>query len=196
MDETREPAKPASSSEHGALSMREAAAKVADGKASYFKRFGPPGVGDAFCIDIANTLVSVASAIRALPIPPDPRDGEIAEMQAEVVQLRQALGGKFAFNEPAFAAAIIENGQLNATISALRSAVATAKEALEPFVKLSADGIAAADRDQKELHGFEDDDVVDRDLYCNMLEGVTYGNFRHARSALAAIDAAVKGEAV
>ncbi len=160
-----------------AAAMREAAANVADGKASYFKRFGPPGVGDAFCIDIANTLVSVASAIRALPIPPDPRDGEIAEMQAEVVQLRQALGGKFAFNEPAFAAAIIENGQLNATISALRSAVAMAKEALEPFAYLAQcydppendDGDVAWDKKPK------------------------LGDLRHARSALAAIDAAEKG---
>jgi hypothetical protein len=109
---------------------------------------------------------AVAALASALPLPPDTRDGEIAELREENRLVGEQMDRM-----------ATEIDTKDDTISALRSAVAMAKEALEPFAYLAQcydppendDGDVAWDKKPK------------------------LGDLRHARSALAAIDAAEKG---
>jgi hypothetical protein len=96
-----------------AITMREAAAKVAETEALWRPQWdGQP------------SYYAIAATIRSLPLPPDTRDGEIAELRA-MNKLLHAANAEFAENmttvsgdgEPTKA-------DMCATISALRSAVA------------------------------------------------------------------------
>jgi len=85
-------------------------------------------------------------------------------------------------------AVLLDARRAAATISALRSAVATAKKALEPF-KLEAD----------DFDGFSGDGVSTFPNDTNLSDfrtSATVGDLRRARSALVALNAAEKGEAV
>jgi len=95
----------------GALSMREAAAKVAE-------RMSPFGQWRTEPRHLEWN--EIATAIRSLPLPPDTRDGEISSLTASFRDRGQQL-----------AEAEVERGELRSDLSALRSAVATATEALE-----------------------------------------------------------------
>jgi hypothetical protein len=82
------PAMPNGSCDCGASSaatMREAAAKMADDAANY------DSVGnESHWRGYRAAGADIAAAIRAILLPPDTRDGEIAELRAELARLREA----------------------------------------------------------------------------------------------------------
>jgi hypothetical protein len=94
-----------------AAAMREAAAKVADDS----HLTGPTPIGPLFGAGWEAAITHIASTIRALPLPPDTRDGEIAELR-DKLEVSEAANKAKTF-----------------MIVDLRSAAEKAREVLEPF---------------------------------------------------------------
>lgn len=176
--------------------MRESAAKIVDNAGANHE-----SLWDPWETAFLNARAAVAAAIRALPLPPDPRDATITRLSAELeIMTRELALAKSARGansrvrrrlrriekfdgDKAFVA-------VNIKYNAAKAALATAREALMPFAK--ADERLPSPEQWNAV--CEETGVVisfpaeDKDDIGDWRTDLTIGDLRRARAALAAID--------